>query len=534
MQTSGIQTLKYWGLPILGGCLYALGNVGWALWPLAFVCMIPLWKCLDTVARPSIRSAFIRGLIFGMTIYLIGFSWLFSLSEQFIDSTATSIMLWLAIGGWFALGYGIYAATYRWLIDRNCPHWACSTLPLILLECYQINLFPTFLGTGLVHQYHLAQLASFGGPLILSALVLFINWQIYRIITRPSSTDLATPVSKICVVLIASFLFSQLQSPFQERPNENSEIKVGLVQNNVVKTSQLPKDRYSHKLNLALSRELLEQENLDLLIWPESSYNRALRRPLPLDAQMIREDIKTPLLFGGTSSFHYQGRAASTNSIFLADTQGKIEQVYDKQLLLPFGEHIPGLNMLELILNMGLIDWLPALRDDYLTLVTQLFPWHQSFKAGPNHEVLSFQDINIATPICFELAHPDYVRQLIHKGQANLLVSIANDAWFGRSQEPAIHLSLARLRAIEHGLWLVRATNSGYSAIIDPNGNIVVQTDLFEQAVLSETVSAKAATTLYTRYGNWVAWLAGVMLIIIGLKRVYILLLQHLSLLTNR
>jgi len=135
-----------------------------------------------------------------------------------------------------------------------------------------------------------------------------------------------------------------------------------------------------------------------------------------------------------------------------------------------------------------------------------------NFMAGPGKSVLSLGELRIATPICFELIHPDYVRRLVREGAANIMVTVANDAWFGYSQEPWIHLALARLRAIEHGLWVVRATNSGVSAVIDPRGRIVEQSQLFREAAFSAAVRPGPAVTLYSRHGNWLAYLAALLL----------------------
>lgn len=489
----------------LGGACYALGNIGYGLWPLALVCLLPLWYSVLSISLKQWRQTLGTGITFGLGIYVVGFRWLLELTDQFVEEGPVAYLLWGLTGLLFAAGYGLYACAIQLLRRVRLPLWATLCLPLLLMEWWQINLFPAYLGLGLIEQSTLSQLARLGGPLLLSAFVLWVNYLLYRILLNgPGKTRYRYLFLLPVPFLLCSFLVST-PSQFPSGADPSDMLKVGVIQNNVVKLEADLQKRLSHQKNLELSRELLNSQALDLLIWPESSYGRALRRPLPLDAQFIRQDIATPLLFGGTSNWHHpeQGRAVSANSIFLANQKGSVAQVYDKQHLIPFAESVP------------FIDQLDALQTDYINLLQQYFPWHQSFRPGPNSGVIQLGTFRIATPICYEMILPDYVRKMVNGGQANLMVSIANDAWFGESQEPWIHLALSRLRAIEHGLWVVRATNSGISAVINPKGEVVARTSLFTEETLAAQVFANNARTFYSLFGNWVGGLS--LAILLGL-----------------
>ncbi len=98
---------------------------------------------------------------------------------------------------------------------------------------------------------------------------------------------------------------------------------------------------------------------------------------------------------------------------------------------------------------------------------------------------------------------PDLVREMVVQNQSELLVSVANDSWFGESKEPYIHLAMARLRAIEHRRWFVRATNGGISAVINPSGRVVNSVPLGEEGVRRSSVQWRSDITLYTLFGNW-------------------------------
>ncbi|MEO1335938.1 MAG: apolipoprotein N-acyltransferase, partial [Myxococcota bacterium] len=207
----------------------------------------------------------------------------------------------------------------------------------------------------------------------------------------------------------------------------------------------------------------------------------------PMAGHVIRSDISVPLLFGGTSiERDARGRRAG-NAVFLVEPDGMIRQAYRKQLLIPWAEYIP----------MSTV-W-PALR--------RMFPHAQRFSAPSRAEALELSPWRLATPICYEIVHADYVRRLVRTLRPHVIVTVANDAWFGDSQEPWIHLSMARLRAIEHRRWIVRATNSGVSALIDPSGRATRQTPLFESSILFGSIHPSEVQTLYTRWGDWPGWL---------------------------
>src|SRR5262249_17854629 len=131
-----------------------------------------------------------------------------------------------------------------------------------------------------------------------------------------------------------------------------------------------------------------------------------------------------------------------------------------------------------------------------LPFLTRLFPHAEQFAAADAVPALRFGPWRIATPICYEAIRPELVRRMMIATQPHLLVTLANDGWFGDSQEPWLHLGLAELRAIEHRRWLVRATNTGVSAIVDPAGRIVARTGLLDRENLHGTVHPLAGTTI--------------------------------------
>jgi len=491
-------------LAFFSGSLYAFSNVGFGWWPLVFVYLVPLWLAIDTLnSNHKFIEAALLGFIFGLSAFIVGFPWLLSLTDQFLGSgIILGSFLWLCLGIWFALGFALYALVYRCLSKANCPNIIAGTAPLLLLEWWQVSLFPSYGGAALIAKPILAQTADLGGPLLLSAFVVTINSGVYAVYHGYICKQ-GLPVKQtfgsillITVVLIYGHIqSSSILKNYQEHNQEHHQsnpLQIGAIQSNLVMLGKDELSLRSHPVHLKQSQDLLANHKIDLLIWPETAYVRGLRRPLPIDAQFIRAGIEVPLLFGGTSVWQNNGQRTKANSVFLADKAGKIEQVYDKRLLIPFAEYTPFTQLLK----------------PYKEQLNALFPHGQNFYSKGNQQAIQLGSTTISTPICYEIIHPDFIRKQVNRIRPQLIVTLANDAWFGDTQEPWIHLSLARLRAIEHRLWLVRATNSGISAIVDPAGNITSRTGLHTQENLLGTVYPQHSITFYARYGNWVGWLA--------------------------
>jgi apolipoprotein N-acyltransferase len=128
------------------------------------------------------------------------------------------------------------------------------------------------------------------------------------------------------------------------------------------------------------------------------------------------------------------------------------------------------------------------------------------FEGGRTYTIFHLPQGRFGVTICYEAIFPDQVRRYVKEG-ADFLVNITNDAWFGRSAAPAQHLAMAALRAAENHRYLIRAANTGISAIVDPEGRILQASDIFVPAVISGRIRAERDATFYTRFGDLFAWL---------------------------
>jgi apolipoprotein N-acyltransferase len=200
------------------------------------------------------------------------------------------------------------------------------------------------------------------------------------------------------------------------------------------------------------------------------------------------------LLFGGAFVSGESGRRLAYNSALLVGVDGVIRDVYEKNLLVPFTEYVP------------FADLFPAL--------AERFDRTSHFSAADTTPALWVGAWRIVTPICYEAVRPAFVRRMMREAKPHLIVTLANDAWFGDSQGPWLHLAMARLRAIEQRRFLVRATNSGVSAVIDPAGREVVRSGLLTRENLRATVRMLAEQTAYARYGDWIGWFSAAAILI--------------------
>lgn len=215
----------------------------------------------------------------------------------------------------------------------------------------------------------------------------------------------------------------------------------------------------------------------DLVVWPETAmpfYLQEKKEYLSLVRELVVAE-KTPLLVGTPAyAAGTDGRKWNTlNRAYLLTPDGLMNGWYDKEHLVPFGEYLP----------FG----------QYLPFLEVFFEGTGEFQTSSAIHPVSYSNLALGVLICYETIFPELAQQRVEEG-ANLLVNISNDAWFGKTAAPEQHLHLAVLRAIEQGRYLIRSTNTGISAIVDPKGTIITRGSLFR----AETVNGIAATVSRT------------------------------------
>lgn len=275
-----------------------------------------------------------------------------------------------------------------------------------------------------------------------------------------------------------------------------ANVKLRIVQPNIAQENKwrrdLLEDNFVRHLRLSTAEGF---DDVTHVIWPEAS------SPFPLsrhpDRRLAVGAAVPPggVLITGAPRTTPPGEKPFRvwNSLYAIDGHGTAVAVYDKHHLVPFGEYMP---LRQVLKPLG-IDKITAGAVD--------------FSAGPGLRTMQYPGLPPASPlICYEAIFPGAV--IAAGARPGWLLNVTNDAWFGRSSGPFQHFASARLRAVEEGLPLVRAANTGISAVVDPYGRVAAELGLGEQGVIDAPLpSALAALTPFARFGNW---LVGILILL--------------------
>ena len=387
------------------------------------------------------------------------------------------------------------------------------------------KLWTDTLGHALYTARNLRQLADLTGAFGLTALIVMTNDLLWRLAARlrtrnePSfrpALARSAPMAALLVLLLgATWIYGHERRAriLDAIAHPRGKFQAGVIQANIGDFDKIMAERgisgASQKVMDTFfqisDRALNLTPRPDLLIWPETSYPGTFRTPRVAEDlfrdQRIEKFVKergVPLYFGGYD--HLQKK--DYNSFFFlsprqspgpANGSGTVEgelQVYHKNMLLLFGEFIPGAETFKFIQNA--------------------FPQVGNFGRGPGPVMLKLPTGNPLTPtvnagplICYEALFPYYVLEAARLG-SELILNITNDSWFGNWGEPELHLSLTTFRSIEARLPQLRSTNTGISALILPDGEISAWTPVNEPTVLNVTVPLiEPVWTLMKAWGDW-------------------------------
>jgi apolipoprotein N-acyltransferase len=231
----------------------------------------------------------------------------------------------------------------------------------------------------------------------------------------------------------------------------------------------------------------------DLVVWPEG----AIPSYIPADVGSAREEPMLPRLGSGAAflvgGYAYHG-LERYNAAFAVYRDGSVPPPYFKQILIPFGEYMPGAK---------LFPWLAGLNNRQVGFTAgsevKVFGYPMRSKTGENYS------LKVSPLICYEDTVPALARKAARQG-AELLVNLTYDTWFGQTAAPFQHHLIAAFRAIENRRYLIRSTNSGYSAVVDPLGRTIARISPFREGIIGVKVGLLDYPSLYTRYIGETPW----------------------------
>ncbi len=484
------------GMSVGSGLLLSVAFPSWDLGGLAFVALVPLLLALEG-ATPG-QAAWL-GFLSGLVFYLATIWWVVNTMTTYGRlPLALSLVALLLLAGVLAG----YTAAFAWLLrlgrrrlrlpDGLWPAAAAALwTALELLRTYLFSGFPwALLGYTQYRQPTIRLLAAAVGVYGISALLVLANGTLATLLAAALTLGARAArwrgVGVSAILLAAALLVTVGYARLLWRdPTGGPAFRVGLLQGNIDQSVKW--DPRFQQATLAdyegLARRLLA-ERPALIVWPEAAAPFLLQREdvLGLETRRFVAETGVPMLIGGP---YLEPDGSLRNSAFLFGGDGTLRGRYDKRHLVPFGEYVPLQSVLFFLhkLVVGIGDFLP----------------------GHTATVFSLDGVRFSVMICYEVIFPDEVRQFVERG-AEFLVNVTNDAWFGRSGAPSQHLAMAAMRAVENGCYLVRAANTGITAVIAPTGEILDQTTIFTRAALLGTIHPRLLETPYTRYGDVLAW----------------------------
>jgi apolipoprotein N-acyltransferase len=493
---SNIKTIDV-NLSTMSGALFAItfmipysGIISW------FV-LIPL---LIAIKDKSPMGALVLGTLAGTVANSLGFYWLIGTLSRFGGFPfPVSLAFLLILSAFTGLSFGIfsYLTTKLQLLNKRGISSAIAIASIwTSVEFLFPFLFPYTIANPQANFPPIIQVSDLFGIYAVGFLIVLVNITVMRTYMFIKEHKPA-PYSEIMIsVLLLTFTMSY---GFWRIKTENSlmseapKLSVGLVQANFDFFEKVENNEEIISRRHKSMSEVLDHP--DLIIWPETAIQAWV--PTSADKLIERGNIAVPDIPGtyflvGGLSFEAKGNPSDEidlkdikeyNTAFLTDAKGNILGRYHKIKLLLFGEYLPFSNIF------------PSLQ--------KLSPESGDFI--PGHKLTLFKikekGLKIAPLICYEDILPSFSRKFAAKG-ANLIVNITNDAWFGKTYAPYQHLLLSIPRSVETRRYLIRATNTGISAIIDPVGRVVKKTQIFKETSLEGKVAIlDGKNTLYTRIG---------------------------------
>lgn len=469
-------------LALLGGSLSTLALTPFDLWPLGLLSVALLYVGLRQLGG---SQAAIRGWMWGVGLFATGVSWVYiSIHVHGYASPALAGLLTALFVGGLALIPALMAWLWaRWLRPDGYVWLACLGFAALwvaqeIFRGWFLTGFP-WLYQGYAHtDTWLVGWAPVGGVWLASFFSVLTACLLIEILSAGRLRQRAAAAALIAAIWLGGLMLSTIE---WTRP-VGEPLSVALIQADIPQSRKWDPDHIEH--TLALYRDMsYSQGPVDLIVWPETAVPVLQSRAAPFVEAMAANlaEQGTTLITGiPVDEYDADGTMSIYNGIMVA---GDDSNQYLKHKLVPFGEYVPLENWLR-----GLIAFfdLPM----------------SSFARGPEvQEPLQAMGYRLAPFICYETVYPDFAARLA--AQSELLISISNDSWFGKSIGPLQHLQMARMRSIESGRWMIRGTNNGVTALIDNKGAITVDIPQFRQLALRGQVQPREGLTPYLRWKSW-------------------------------
>ncbi|WP_457640207.1 apolipoprotein N-acyltransferase [Persephonella sp.] len=478
--------MKTFFLSAAGGFLISLSLPDFFI-PFAFIggffILFFLIYRADSTAK-AVFASFLTGLFFS----LFSFYWIVFAVNHYGDVSLPLALLMLVV---FSVALSLFQFAPFGFLMRTVSRYRYSVYlaPFFWVflefvrEFFPFTGFPWNLaGYTLSYINPVAQIVSAGSIYALSFLALFFSASVFGVYR------LRNAVSTAGVLLsVAVFIGLYVWGNYRINGYTDAGVRknIAVIQGNIPEDVKQNPEKRVDIINryLYLMKEA-SKHNIDLIVLPESAVPvYPLYEPEDVFRLYFFEELKAvkkPVVSGFDNVFYKNGQLYLYNSVFIIDETGKPLDYYSKIKLVPFGEYVP--------FPFGVF--------------RKLFPYLEGydFMTGEKQKVLEYKEFKIVPLVCFEAIFPVFVAEFAKKG--NIIINVTNDGWFGKTSAPFQHFEMARVRAIENGIYLVRAANTGISAVINPVGIPTSSLKLFEEGIILDRVYLTEKRTFWNKNKN--------------------------------
>lgn len=470
--------------------LYALGMPGYGIPGLPFVCLVPL--LILSSSSHSVRQAARRGFLAGTLANLLLVYWIaYTLAVQgklgwFLGGIAALLLsaymgVYVSLSAAFAHRLRMrFGTAGLWGFPAA---WVCSEYARAVL----FTGFPwLLLGYSLSGHSLLRQAADLAGVYGLGFLLASANVFLYQAVVhagRGKRSGVVLHAAGAAAVALFLLAYGACGKPGGNGEMTGRTVRVAVAQGGIDQSIKWDPARQKETVDIygALTREA-KGKGADLVVWPETAapffYGWEPEMSALVDA--IAAESRVPIIFGAPW-FDPSDGGKYYNSVFLLGEGGIPEGRYDKRHLVPFSEYIP-------------------LRS-ILFFLRKLTEGEEDFSTGTGPALFAVRGEPVGASVCYEAVFPRIIRSSVREG-ATWLVNVTNDAWFGDTVAPHQHLAMARLRTVEFRRPMVRAANSGISAVIDERGDVVADLGLFRRGTIAAAIRPGTGETVYAKMGE--------------------------------
>jgi apolipoprotein N-acyltransferase len=507
-----MEKLKPYAFLLLAGALFALGYPSRISQSLLITPMIGVGILFSFLLKTeSFKSKLLGLMTFNLAFNLVGFYWIAETLVEFgelpyILALLLSALFTLIITPHYTVAIIVLHFFQKYSKKKNIDlrkkslglHSFSFAMALTLLEYFIPQQFNVFLGQPLIVLHEYLGFAHIAGLPLYSFFSYLFVFESLNILTTKN-------FSKFNYATILIFI---LLNPFflpQINEKDLKENHVRLVQANISNFLKIDSEKGTYAsvgqvinkyLSLSLKKSSFKQK-LDLIIWPETAYPFAIKvnqdsiesTDLPSIVQDISFAQNSELFIGG-----YDTRRSVDNTTFYKTESntgfhisdgGKLIKTYNKRILIPFGETLP-------------FGPLNKFLSTYIKNIS-------FFREGENYSYFELENkTNFISTICYELLKPEFIRDYLNslKKRPHFMINLTNDSWYGKTMEPEQHLFLAKWRALEFNLPIIRSTNTGISSVIFADGSESRRLGVYKEGNLDlKLVFGRNEKTLYERFG---------------------------------